>query len=106
MSNNTKVYLLKIVNDNKTLYKIGFTRGNVYDRVKNLQTGCPYEILVVDSYSSDYSMIIERTLHNIFKHKKTYGEWFELDLEDEVKFKDLCKKYEIIQTELNKKEKI
>ena len=106
MNNNPKVYLLKIVNDDKTLYKIGFTRGNVNKRIKELQTGCPYEIQVVDSYCSEYGMIIERSLHNKYSHNKTYGEWFELGLKEELEFKDLCKKYENIQIILNKKENI
>jgi hypothetical protein len=106
LDNKPKVYLLKIVNDDKTLYKIGFTRNNVYNRIKDLQTGCPYEIQLVDSFSSDYSMIIERTLHNVFYSKKTYGEWFELGIKEEVEFKELCKKYENIQIILNKKENL
>lgn len=103
MSDNPKVYLLKIVNDDKSLYKIGFTRGSIYKRIRELQTGCPYQINVVDIYSSEYGTIIERSLHNMFSHSKTYGEWFELGVEDEVKFKKLCEQYENIQKLINKK---
>lgn len=103
MSENPKVYLIKIVNDDKTLYKIGFTKGSVYKRIKELQTGCPYEIIMVDTYNSEYSSIIERALHNIFSHRKTFGEWFELGLDEELKFKELCEKYEYVQKILSKK---
>ena len=71
MSDDPKVYLLKIVNDDKTLYKIGFTRGSIYKRMRELQTGCPYEIHMVDTYSTEYGTVIETTLHNIFAHRKT-----------------------------------
>ena len=103
MSDESKVYLLKIVNDDKSLYKIGFTKGSVYKRINELQTGCPYKINVVDTYTSEYGMIIEQTLHNVFSYKKTHGEWFELGVEDEMKFKQLCQKYETIQKFINKK---
>jgi len=84
------VYLLRIVNDDKSLYKIGFTSESVYDRIRNIQTGCPYEIRLIDTYKSEYSRKIERTLHNMFSHKQTFGEWFELDCIDEFNFKELC----------------
>ncbi len=103
MSDDPKVYLIKIVNDDKSLYKIGFTKGSVHKRVRELQTGCPYEIRVVDTYSSEYGTIIESTLHNMFSHLKTHGEWFELGVGEEVKFKELCEKYENIQKIINKK---
>lgn len=103
MDDNSKVYLLKIVNDDKSLYKIGFTKGSVYKRIRELQTGCPYEIHMVDTYSSEYSSIIESSLHNMFSHLKTHGEWFELGCEEENRFKDLCKKYENIQITIKNK---
>ena len=104
MGENPKVYLVKIVNEDKTLYKIGFTRGSVYKRIKELQTGCPYEILMVETFDTEYGTIIERTLHNAFSHRKTYGEWFELSSDEEFKFKEICEKYENIQNLLNKKQ--
>jgi len=103
LNNNPKIYLIKIVNEDTSLYKIGFTKGSIHTRIKSLQTGCPYEIKVVNTYVSDFGLIIERTLHNIFLDKKTFGEWFKLSLEDEMKFEELCKKYEDIQKLLNKK---
>lgn len=96
------VYLLKIVNDDKTLYKIGYTAVSVRKRIKELQTGCPYEITIVETYSSEYSRKIEKTLHNMFSHKHIWGEWFELSLIDEFNFKKICEKYETIQESLAK----
>jgi hypothetical protein len=51
---------------------------------------CPYEIKLLTSFESNLGQIVERTLHNKYSHKKTYGEWFDLELEDEVKFVDNC----------------
>lgn len=96
------VYLLKITNDDKTLYKIGYTSVSIPKRIKELQTGCPYEIKLVDSYRSDYGRKIEKTLHNLYSHKHTWGEWFELDSCDEFDFRHLCNKYENIQESITK----
>lgn len=96
-----KVYLLKIVNDSETLYKIGYTGESIHRRISELQTGCPYEIQLVDVYSSEYSRVIEMTLHHIFEHKNTRGEWFNLDYEDEMNFIKLCEKYNSIQESMN-----
>lgn len=96
-NNNPIIYLLKTVNNDQILYKIGYTTGSVKNRIKNLQTGCPYKIEVVYTYNSSYSKILETTLHNIYSHKKTHGEWFNLDLTDEVNFTKICEKYEKIQ---------
>jgi len=103
LSDNPKVYLIKIVNEDKSLYKIGFTKGSVHKRIRELQTGCPYEIKVVNTYDSEYGTVIESALHNMFIHKKTFGEWFSLDLEDEVKFMKLCETYENNQKIINDK---
>jgi len=98
----SKVYLLKMVDDNTTLYKIGFTNHTIESRRKASQTGCPSEIKIVDFYETEYASKIETTLHNIYKHKNTHGEWFLLDLEDEINFKAICEKYHNIQVLMNK----
>lgn len=100
-NNNPSIYLLKIISDDKTLYKIGYTTGSVYNRIKNIQTGCPYKIEVADVYISPYSKIIEKTLHNLFSYKNTHGEWFDLGSIDEFNFRKLCQQYEKIQITLD-----
>ena len=35
--------------------------------------------------------MVEAQLHKIFRDKKVNGEWFDLDEEDIVKFKTMCK---------------
>ena len=96
-----KVYLLKMIDNDTTIYKIGYTKNSVEDRRKILQTGCPNEIQIVESFESEFSIKIETTLHNIYKHKRIHGEWFSLDLEDEINFKANCEKYHNIQKLIN-----
>ena len=99
---NSKIYLLKVDTNDKRLYKIGFTRGSIEQRIKSLQTGCPFEIKLVDFYESDYGQTLEKSLQNRFNYKKTFGEWFELDLVEEFKFIEMCENLEKINESLEK----
>lgn len=98
----SKIYLLKIDTPDKRLYKIGSTRNSISQRIKSLQTGCPYEIHLVEYYESEYGQTIERTLQNRFSYKQTFGEWFELDLDEEFSFKESCDNLELINEHLEK----
>lgn len=89
-----KIYLLKIDTPDCRLYKIGSTKGSVNERIKSLQTGCPYEIRIVEVYDTKHGQTIERTLHNRYNHFKTYGEWFSLSILEEVGFLQTCQKLE------------
>lgn len=71
-------------------YKIGITR-NLEQRLKNLQTGHPYELKIhyKEEIPESQVRLIEQTIHKTIKHKQTHGEWFDISLEDaisEVKF--------------------
>jgi predicted GIY-YIG superfamily endonuclease len=95
------VYLLKL--SESGYYKIGHT-NNINKRIKELSTGNPEEIVLISKYSSKYYKEIENYLHNIHKFYNIKGEWFNLDIEDELKFIDNCKLCEKnhIYLELNK----
>jgi predicted GIY-YIG superfamily endonuclease len=82
------VYLIRL--SENSYYKIGTTK-NINKRIKELQTGNAEEIFLVDHYRSDRAFKIEGALHNFFKHKKKINEWFDFGIEDEIKFKELCK---------------
>jgi len=92
MQNNKKyTYLIK---DNENgLYKIGVAK-NPQKRLKELQTGNPFELFIVDTYLTEYSNKIEKTLHRKYSYLKKEGEWFNLSIQEEVSFIDDCKKIE------------
>lgn len=81
------IYLLRC--EEHSYYKIGIT-NNLQKRLKEIQTGTPDKIYFVDFYESKYARKIESGLHRFFEHKHRNNEWFELSLEDEVKFKSMC----------------
>lgn len=88
------IYLIKADGDYDTRYKIGITKKTPQQRLKQLQTGNPYKLEIVDIYQSEFADKIERTFHNIYNSNNTHGEWFELDMEQIFEFKDNCRKYE------------
>lgn len=75
-------------------YKIGFTTRSVDQRTKELQTGSDSKLSVVHVYESELAKEIETVLHRNFAHKRMEGEWFALDPDDVLKFKDRCKQVE------------
>ncbi len=87
------VYLLGNGADDGT-FKIGVTRGNIEKRIKKLQTGNAEAIYVVMSYETDIPFLIEKNLHQRFNDKRMEGEWFKLDSDDIVHFKEICKEIE------------
>jgi hypothetical protein len=68
------VYLIRA---NKVFYKIGIAR-DVYKRIAQLQTGCPFEVTLVHLIPTTYPQRLEQGLHKIFEHKRLRGEWFAL----------------------------
>lgn len=75
-------------------FKIGITRGKIEKRIKQLQTGNGEEIYLVNYYETDYPFFIERSMHLKFYPNKKRNEWFNLKVEDVVKFKEYCKEFE------------
>lgn len=96
------IYLLYIDTPDGRLYKIGHTKHRLQKRLSQLQTGCPYEIKVMETFDSIYGQLIERTLHNRYSHCKMFGEWFNIDISVEVNFISLCENYELLNDSLNK----
>lgn len=89
------IYLIQL--EGTDIYKIGFSK-TPNKRVKNLQTGNPYKLIVVDSYKSKRATKIEAVLHIRFlsnkideNEYKLMGEFFKLDFETKNKFKEICK---------------
>lgn len=81
------IYLMRC--EEHSYYKIGITY-NLQKRLKEIQTGTPDKIYIVDHYETDNARKIEGALHSFFSDKHRNNEWFELSIEDEIKFKKLC----------------
>lgn len=83
------------------LYKIGITK-NVNRRIKQLQTGCPYKLELVESYEPKvFVNKIEKMLHRSYScyqinedFSKLQGEWFDLPNEIVFDFLKTCQKNE------------
>ena len=76
--------------DKEHRYKIGVTRGDVYNRIKKLQTGNSGEIYLVDKFETDHPFLMEKMLHNRYYGSKVLGEWFELTDEELKTFRTNC----------------
>jgi len=61
--------------------KIGLTTGPVELRLRDLQIGNPYTLMIINSFECNYPRRIELELHNKFKHLHHRGEWFIFDYE-------------------------
>ena len=62
----------------------------VCSEIKEFKTGNASEIYLVDSFQSEWGTKIEAMLHRIFRDKKIQGEWFNLDSEDVIMFREYC----------------
>jgi len=88
-----KRYTYLIKDDDNGLYKIGIAK-DPQKRLKELQTGNPFQLRIVETYLSEYSNKVEKSLHRKYSHLKKEGEWFNLSIKDEVLFLTDCKKIE------------
>ena len=87
------MYIYLIKNDTDDLYKIGFS-NDVYKRLKQLETGNPYKLVLIDKFKTNHKRKIETTLHNTLKHLNVNGEWFRLSEEFVKNFNSICQKHE------------
>ena len=81
------VYFVK---DNSDQVKIGYTKRNVKDRVRELNS--PNLILILE-YETKYPTQLEKALHFRFKKHNIEREWFQLD---DYKIDDIKKICEIL----------
>jgi hypothetical protein len=73
-------------------FKIGFTKKDPIKRVKELQTGSPNELKLIQHYASKNYRKIESWFHRVHKSKRLEGEWFALSPEDVNNFLTEAKK--------------
>jgi len=91
------VYLILQIDENgDELHKIGISKNPPEKRLKQLQTGNPNQIFILNFYESLRYKKVEQWLHGRFSWKKTLAknEWFKLSDEEVFSFLDECKKAE------------
>ncbi len=98
------VYLISsCLDDDKTYYKIGFTKRDVNYRLLELKTSNAHNLEIVYSFNSKWGTKIESWMHNHYKKSNIRGEWFQLTDVDVLEFKTLCLKqhdiYEMLYNE-------
>jgi hypothetical protein len=68
------IYIIKASFDGSHVYKIGFTRGSVKERLKQLQTASPIKLSIVKEFRGD--LMEEQRIHNYLVTLRSHGEWF------------------------------
>lgn len=90
-------YVYLICDPANNTYKIGVTKKpNIEDRVRKLQTGNSTELFIRSYYQCEYPFRLENMLHVKFNNKREQGEWFSLNIDDIVNFRNTCKELEQI----------
>jgi hypothetical protein len=84
------VYLISSSLEGDICYKIGYTKRNPNQRIREMKTGNASELQVIESFQSKWGTQIEAKLHRIFQEKKISGEWFRLTAYDISQFKKMC----------------
>lgn len=74
-------------------YKIGVTKRKIEKRIKQLQTGCPDEIILIKQFDCEHYRKVESFLHRQHASKRIEGEWFVLDDLDIKLFELNCQKH-------------
>ena len=92
------IYLISSEINNNTLYKIGITRQTVADRLKQLKTGNPATLTIINQFESKWAFKIETNLHITYHNKNVSGskEWFRLDERDINEFITKCEELDKI----------
>ena len=85
------IYLIQSLEN--SYYKIGVSK-HPQKRLLEHQTGNPSELRLIDSYQTDLAYQIEKVLHRRYSHFKKEGEWFNLDITNEVTFVKECQQIE------------
>jgi hypothetical protein len=66
-------------------YKIGATALSFKQRLKDMQSGCPFLltlVMFIRTPNRDLAFTLEGKLHERFRNKRIRREWFELSEED------------------------
>jgi len=78
-------------------FKIGMTKKKyINQRIKELQTGNPYEIWLHSYYETEYPLKIEKMMHAKHTSSNVKNEWFDLTVQEVLNFKNECEECEKI----------
>lgn len=86
-----KIYLISSEINNEILYKIGITKRDVNKRLKELKTGNPANLNIINIFESKWASKIEANLKVRFKQINISGEWFNLSNYNVTNFNTICK---------------
>lgn len=87
------VYLVACHTESETLYKIGWTKRSVEERMNDFKTGNAYDFDILYQMKSKWGTKVEKRLHEYYKSKRVNREWFKLDKEDIFLFPEKCKMF-------------
>ena len=83
-------------------FKIGMTKKkDIHSRIKELQTGNPYEIWLHSYYETEYQLKIEKMMHARHTSSNVKNEWFDLTTQEVLNFKNECEECERILKSLH-----
>lgn len=86
-----KIYLIQSLEDG--YYKIGLSK-HPEKRIQQLQTGNSSKLKLIESFESNYPHQVERALQRKYSYLRKEGEWFELDIQQDVSFLSDCERIE------------
>lgn len=90
-NNENHIYLIK--NTEESYYKIGVGK-NPKQRLKQLQTGSPAELILIETFNTEHAYKIEKALHRRYLHLKKEGEWFNFSITEQFEFLRVCESIE------------
>jgi len=80
-----RVYLIE---NGEGLYKVGRTKLDVSERIRQLQTGSPYQLEFVAECLVNHPSKVEAYLHRKYRQFHVSGEWFALPMDVVREFVD------------------
>ena len=86
------LYFIYFIENKKMYTKIGIT-SDIDKRMKELQTGNPFKLLVKYIFYDVNALNLEKEFHKIFENKKIRNEWFMLDKNDFNFVHELMREY-------------
>lgn len=85
-------YYIYVIGPKEPPIKIGIT-GDLNQRLRNLQTGHGKELFIHHYETiadSKTAKLFESIIHKNLKHLQTYGEWFDISIEDAIDHVKWC----------------